>query len=80
MISSNSSILVHQRNKIVLIDEATSNVDIETEKLIQKTISEKLKESTVLTIAHKLNTIIDSDKYADILKYQIPIKPIPLES
>jgi len=51
-----------RRTKIVIMDEATANIDIETEKTIQTLISEELKHCTVLTIAHRLQTIINSDK------------------
>ena len=51
-----------RRNKIVLLDEATANIDVVTEQQIQKLISEEFRYSTVLTIAHRLNTIIKSDK------------------
>lgn len=44
------------------MDEATSNVDMQTDHFIQSCIKTKFKDTTVITIAHRLNTIADYDK------------------
>jgi len=55
---------VLRKNKIVLMDEATANIDVVTEQKILKLIKDEFIDSTVITIAHRLNTIIESDMIA----------------
>ena len=64
-------------NKLVILDEATANIDVVTEQAMQKLISEEFKGATVLTIAHRLNTIISSDRVlflnqGSVLEYDSP--------
>lgn len=53
---------VLKRCKIVLLDEATANIDVRTEVAIHDSIEKYFKNCTVLTIAHRLSTVMQSDK------------------
>ncbi|XP_017473672.1 PREDICTED: multidrug resistance-associated protein 1 isoform X5 [Rhagoletis zephyria] len=68
-----------RKTKVLVLDEATAAVDLETDDLIQKTIRSEFKDCTVLTIAHRLNTILDSDKVIVLNKGEITEFASPTE-
>ncbi|KAF9091354.1 hypothetical protein BGX23_005238 [Mortierella sp. AD031] len=73
-----------KQSKIIILDEATASVDHETDARIQATIREEFKESTLLTIAHRLRTIIDFDKvlvmdHGRVVQFDTPWKLIQEE-
>ena len=62
-----------------MIDEATANIDMNTEQIIQELMNEEFKDSTVITIAHRLSTVIKSDKilvmsFGKVVEFDTPEK------
>ena len=51
-----------RKSKVILMDEATASIDLETDMQIQQTIRTQFIDSTVIPTAHRIHTIIDSDR------------------
>ena len=51
-----------RRSKVIILDEATASVDHATDERIQQALRSEFQESTLITIAHRLRTIMDYDK------------------
>ncbi|KAJ1259572.1 hypothetical protein BS78_10G166500 [Paspalum vaginatum] len=68
-----------RRNKILVLDEATASIDSATDAILQKVIRQQFSSCTVITIAHRVPTVTDSDRvmvlsYGKLLEYETPVK------
>ncbi|TXG68642.1 hypothetical protein EZV62_003577 [Acer yangbiense] len=68
-----------KRNRILVLDEATASIDSATDAILQNTIREEFLGCTVITIAHRVPTITDSDmvmvlSYGELVEYDVPSK------
>ncbi|KAI3862972.1 hypothetical protein MKX03_005355 [Papaver bracteatum] len=73
-----------KKSSILVLDEATASIDSDTDGTIQKIISQEFENRTVVTIAHRIHTIIDSDlvlvlSEGRIAEYDIPAKLLERE-
>ncbi|KDP28919.1 hypothetical protein JCGZ_14690 [Jatropha curcas] len=73
-----------KKSSILVLDEATASVDSATDGVIQKIISQEFKDRTVVTIAHRIHTVIDSDLIlvlsdGRIAEYDTPVKLLERE-
>ncbi|PSS07360.1 ABC transporter C family member 8 like [Actinidia chinensis var. chinensis] len=68
-----------KRNRILVLDEATASIDSTTDALLQRIIKEEFSDCTVITVAHRVPTVIDSDmvmvlSFGELVEYDEPSK------
>ena len=71
-------------SKVIVLDEATSNIDYHTDHIIQNTIDHLFKNKTVLIVAHRLATIINCDyilllNEGEVMEFDAPYKLLEKE-
>jgi ABC-type multidrug transport system fused ATPase/permease subunit len=66
-----------KKSHILLIDEATANVDYATDRMIQEVIADKFRDRTILTIAHRLNTVANSDRILLLQQGEVTYFDVP---
>ncbi|XP_019082613.1 PREDICTED: ABC transporter C family member 8-like [Camelina sativa] len=74
-----------KRNKILVLDEATASIDSATDAIIQRIIREEFADCTVITVAHRVPTVIDSDmvmvlSYGELVEYNEPSRLMETDS
>ncbi|KAL5697476.1 ATP-binding cassette sub- C member 8 [Ranunculus cassubicifolius] len=74
-----------KRNKILVLDEATASIDSATDAILQSVIRKEFSNCTVITVAHRVPTVIDSDmvmvlSYGKLLEYDEPSKLMETDS
>lgn len=62
---------LYTRKKIIILDEATSNIDYHSEKMIMDFFYEKIKDQTLITVAHRINTVLRCDRIVVLEQGQI---------
>ena len=65
--------------RVVCLDEATASVDLETDKVMQDVIADRFASRTILTIAHRINTIIENDKVVCLDRGELAAMASPAE-
>ncbi|XP_047960012.1 LOW QUALITY PROTEIN: ABC transporter C family member 8-like [Salvia hispanica] len=74
-----------KRNKILVLDEATASIDSNTDAILQRIIREEFSDCTVITVAHRVPTVIDSDmvlvlSYGKLVEYDEPSRLMEINS
>mmetsp|Transcript_4853 Transcript_4853/g.7477 ORF Transcript_4853/g.7477 Transcript_4853/m.7477 type:complete len:141 (+) Transcript_4853:1058-1480(+) len=74
-----------RKNRVVVLDEPTANVDARTDKLLQRAIAESTDTATIIAVAHRLDTVIDYDRIlvlgdGRVLEYASPAELLEKKS